>query len=303
MQPIKPMLAGKVENATELEYPLLGSVKIDGIRCLTIRGRDGKTHAVTRNFKLLPNEATRLWIESNCPVGLDGEVTVSLEGKMADFSAISSAIMSEDGSPDFIYNVFDCVLSDTSTPFVQRLADLKMAASHLEKSGHLKIIPQIEIKTVNELNEFLSKSLEQGFEGIMVRTKLGPYKEGRSTWNEKFLLKLKLFEDSEAKIEGMIPLYHNANPAEADNFGLTERSSKKSGMVETDTLGALSVRDIKSGVQFEIGTGMSAAQRKGFWDNKENLIGKILKYKFQGTTGEKPRFPVFLSFRDPRDMS
>ena len=64
------------------------------------------------------------------------------------------------------------------------------------------------------------------------------------------------------------------------------------------------MRDLTTGVEFEIGTGYTAKQRAEFWTSQP--VGKIVKYKFQpaGAKDEgKPRFPVFLGFRDKADMS
>ena len=42
----KPMLAGKCERPDALNFPVLATPKLDGIRCLKIGGR-----ALTRSFK------------------------------------------------------------------------------------------------------------------------------------------------------------------------------------------------------------------------------------------------------------
>lgn len=43
--------------------------------------------------------------------------------------------------------------------------------------------------------------------------------------------------------------------------------------------------------------------RSEIWNNQSKYIGKLVKYKSQ-KVGEKdaPRFPVFLGFRDLKDM-
>ena len=74
-------------------------------------------------------------------------------------------------------------------------------------------------------------------------------------------------------------------------------------MVGKDTLGAVSVRDIVSGVEFEIGSGFDDAIRAEIWADKDNYIGKILRYKyFPVGSKDRPRFPVFQGFRDPIDL-
>jgi DNA ligase-1 len=61
------------------------------------------------------------------------------------------------------------------------------------------------------------------------------------------------------------------------------------------------VRDLKTKVTFEIGSGFSAADRIRLW--KDKPIGRIVKYKSQPVgVKDKPRFPVFLGFRDEKDL-
>ena len=62
-------------------------------------------------------------------------------------------------------------------------------------------------------------------------------------------------------------------------------------------------RDLESGVEFQVGSGFDAAQRKDFWSRRETLRGKIIKYKsFKIGVKDKPRHPIFLGFRDKADM-
>ena len=95
----------------------------------------------------------------------------------------------------------------------------------------------------------------------------------------------------------------NQNEAGKDALGYTERSTHKAGMVPQNTLGALQVRDIVTGVEFNIGSGFTAADRADIWANRHQMRGRLAKYKhFAIGVKEKPRFPVFLGFRDPGDM-
>ena len=54
----RPMLAETVEDVNSINYPVLVSPKLDGIRILKIDG-----NIVTRKFKPLPNTYTRQWLE------------------------------------------------------------------------------------------------------------------------------------------------------------------------------------------------------------------------------------------------
>ena len=96
---------------------------------------------------------------------------------------------------------------------------------------------------------------------------------------------------------------HNENEAGKDAFGYTERSSHKANQVPANTLGAFLVREVKTGVEFSIGTGLDDILRQDVWDHQEKYIGQMVKYKAQACgEKDKPRFPSFIGFRDERDL-
>jgi DNA ligase-1 len=164
-------------------------------------------------------------------------------------------------------------------------------------------VSQRGIKDAEDLLMFEEKALELGFEGVMVRDPHGPYKHGRSTEREGWLLKLKQFADSEASVLDTMAFQHNANEATKNELGHTKRSTAKAGMVDLPKLGKLMVRDLKTGVEFEVGTGFTMEEREELWKVRNKLVGRILKYKYFPTGGkDKPRFPIFLGWCDRRDM-
>lgn len=285
----KPMLAGKLESVSDLKFPVYVTPKLDGIRCIKIHGK-----ALSRKLIEIPNRYIQKMM-SSLPDGLDGELI--LEGK--SFNESQSAIMTEDGEPDFSYYIFDYVTNDLKESYLLRtkgLSDLSLP------NFCKKLIP----KKVDSLNDFISfeqKCLSENYEGVMLRTASGPYKCGRSTEKEGYLLKYKRFEDSDAEIIGYERLKTNNNEQETDNLGNTKRSKKKAGLEELDLIGSLLVKDIHSGIEFSIGSGFTEDLRLNLWKNKESLLGKIIKYQFQPAGAkEKPRFPTFISFRDKRDL-
>jgi DNA ligase-1 len=290
----KPMLAVAAKNMSAIKFPVLVSPKLDGIRCLKLNGQ-----VVSRKLKPIPNTFIREWMEANLPDGIDGEIMI----RNATFSQIQSGVMTEAGCPDFEFHAFDLV-GDISTPFETRYANLsKFIETNDNLKDRLKLVTHIIASSVDEISQLETDYLELGYEGAMIRSLSGPYKNGRSTEKEGYLLKVKQFEDSEAEIFGSEVLFHNSNEATIDELGHTKRSSHKANMIPTDKLGAFIVKDIHSNIEFRISTGMTEAERRLFWSTKDDLIGEIIKYKFQ-PSGMKdlPRFPVFLGFRDRLDM-
>lgn len=297
---MKPMLAGKCSDITKLKYPVLATPKIDGIRCLIIRGGNGDPKAVSRNFKPIPNNYVRGWLENHCAVGFDGEL-VAADG---NFQQTSSAIMSRSGTPSFEYRVFDYYYGEGD--YERRVDKLiriweQCAMEHNQFPAHnyaCKLILPEAMYDVDQLEEYEALCLSEGFEGVMVRDPKGPYKFGRSTEREGYLLKIKRFEDGEAVVVGVEEKMHNSNGPMDDPLGRTRRHSFKEGMVPMNTLGALLVKDCKTGVEFRIGTGFDDALRQTLWNARATLNGTIVKYKSQPTgVKDKPRFPVFLGIR------
>jgi DNA ligase-1 len=295
----KPMLAATLEpeDLKTLKYPVLATPKLDGIRCLIVNGK-----AVSRKFKPIPNHYIRKTLESFASEGFDGEIII----KGATFNEISSAVMSEDGNPSFVYVVFD-YCKEPSEGYSSRLRNMwKVSRIYRELGRENQFINFLFEKQINNESELLSfetKCLSEGYEGIMLRSANSPYKFGRSTLKEGYLLKFKRFTDGEAQILSLYEKMHNTNEATMDELGHTKRSSHLAGQIPANTLGGFNVQDLKSGQKFSIGTGLDDALRQTIWSNPQNYLGKIIKYKSQ-KVGEKdlPRFPTFLGFRDKRDM-
>jgi DNA ligase-1 len=287
---LKPMLAVQCE-LDKLKFPLIASAKLDGIRCLII---DGK--AYSRNLKLIPNDYVQYilgWPDNN---GLDGELIVGNAYDPDVYRNTNSGVMSKDGQPDVKFHVFDR-WDRVDLGFRDRYKLLPPSDRHIVRVPHSYIV------TMENLLKYEEATLNLGYEGLMLRNPDGPYKYGRSTLKEGTLLKLKRFTDAEALILHYEELYSNQNEATKDALGHTERSSHKAGLVPQGTLGALVVRDLVTGVEFNIGSGFTAEDRADIWANREAYSGRIVKYKsFSIGVKDKPRFPTFLGFRDPIDL-
>lgn len=318
----RPMLAGEC-NIDAIQYPVYVSPKLDGIRCVI---RDGK--ALTRSLKPIPNDHIRNVLESLNLPDFDGELLirsrpgmVTLPNFNAPFNEVSSAVMRKEGTPDFLFAVFDQVMDGTFTMRLNSVYDWLRRnfywadgcdEYHIESCKPMGQHPNIEyvdhavVKNREQLDAHNAMYLEHGFEGTMIRKPDGPYKQGRSTTKEGYLLKLKPFDDGEAVIIGYVEQMSNQNEATTNALGLTERSTNAEGMVPAGTLGTLVVRGVGGqfdGVQFEIGTGFTASQRQQIWDNRPYYTGAMVKFKYQkhGSV-DRPRIPVFLAFRYAADL-
>ena len=286
------MLAGKITDLNELRFPVLASPKLDGIRAtVDLRGQ-----VISRNGKLIRNKHVQHLFGFSAITGFDGELIVGDPTSPTCFRDTTSGVMSDDGKPNVTFHVFDKWSTGREYGFHDRLQKIKAFLGSGDDPGitSIKVVPHLTIKTVEELTRYEEVCLAKGYEGVMVRDPNGPYKRGRSTVKEGWLLKLKRFEDSEAIIMDFIELNHNHN--EKDESG--KRTNHKAGKVGGGILGSFVVKDVNTGVAFEVGTGFTREQRQEFWQNRADLEGLTITYKFfPSGSKDRPRFPVFKGFR------
>ncbi len=302
MEAIKCMLAGRCEDITTLVYPVLVSNKLDGVRALVV----GQT-VMSRSMKPIPNA----WVQRafrDLPEGTDGELIFGEPTHPEAYRHTVSAVMSEDGEPTEVrYHVFDNFL--LSGGFQQRFNHITNDKAY--RQPHVTVVSHDCVVCAEDMEATETEAVEAGHEGIMVRSLDGPYKHGRSTAREGYLLKVKRFEDSEARVLSVYEWETNMNEAKKNVLGHTERSSHQENKVGAGVLGGLNVVGIEGtykGVEFSIGTGFSGAddpngERGRLWKNRAKLIGKIAKFKYFPTgSKDRPRFPVFLGWRDKIDQ-
>jgi DNA ligase-1 len=297
----KPLLADKVSNVEDVKFPVLATPKIDGIRALKVGGQ-----LLSRQFKPIHNVTIKNTLEQLLPEGSDGEITVP-----GTFQDVSSKVMSVSKGVDFrepfTFYWFDYVSTDALRPYSLRIKDMeKYVDEHPEILRHPQatIVPLIPKRIDNhlDLSEYENGVLGEGFEGVMIRHPDGKYKMGRSTVRDGILLKLKKFDDAEAKVVAVHEMMHNENEATLSELGVNKRSHKKEGMLPASKLGALEVIN-DAGEQFCIGSGFTDKQRCELWKEREKLIDKLVKYRyFKMGSKSAPRFPTFLGFRDPDDL-
>lgn len=289
------MLAATITDLSQVKLPCIVQPKLDGIRCVVIDGV-----AYTRKLEPIPNKHIQQEL-SKLGTGWDGELIVGSPTAPDVFNTTQSAVMSVEGEPDYIYWIFDSFEAWPNGSFITRFN-----AGGTPEVWHHHLIEFVPVKVAASQSELLFYDKlfrSKGYEGIIIRYPDAPYKFGRSTLKEGALLKYKPFLDSEAEVIGFTPQYRNHNEATKDNLGHTKRSSAKAQKEALPVLGSLLVKDIHTGVKFKIGTGFDLAFRTVLWHNRKSTLGLIVKYKYQALTpAGVPRFPVFLGFRDKRDI-
>lgn len=291
----KPLLAVDVDLKTVV-FPLMMSPKIDGVRCLK---REGE--ALARSFKPIPNNHIRNLVERYVPNHCDGELFVG-----ENVRTTNSAVMSKEGVPRFTLNLFDFSESPQQ-PFGNRYCRLRNVISGMRMTNpkFIKVIKQTVVHNLDEVLALEKKFLADGYEGAVLRDPAGMYKEGRSTLSRQEMMRLVRVLTAEAEILDVYEKMKNTNKAFKGELGQTKRSSHKAGKVGLSMIGGFTVRDLKTGVVFDIGAlkGITTERSSSLWFMRKDLVGDVIKYKYKPYgVKDKPRQPVFLSFRDRRDL-
>ena len=161
------------------------------------------------------------------------------------------------------YMVFE--LPDGEGDFSQRLATLKKLLQPTD-NPHIELVRQERIDDPEILSQRLHDIVAKGGEGLMLHKADARYHTGRSS----DLLKLKMWQDAEATVIGLIP-----------------GKGKFSGM-----MGSLLLQS-DSGRKFRVGTGFTHQQRQ-----HPPPLGATVTYKYFGKTGSGlPRFASFMRIR------
>lgn len=299
--PFKPLLAPNDDPQKNpnffkmLQYPLLASPKLDGIRALPMRGI-----VFSRTMKPLPS--IQVQKEFGYIQLLDGELIEGSEYDRDVYNRTQSYVMSIDKIGDLSFHVFDT--TDEDVAHLEFYKRLEIAEKHVKQllDPLVKLVIHKEIENYDELIAYEEEQLALGMEGIMMRSPFGPYKHNRSTMREGYLIKLKRFQDAEGFIVGFEEMMHNNNVATRDERGYMHRSSAKEGLVPGNTVGMFLVS--YQGEVIRVAPGMfKKDELQAIWNYREAFIGKILKFRYFGHgVKNRPRFPRALGFRDVIDL-
>lgn len=329
----EPMLAAKYDPERTLLHLqedgfLYIQPKIDGMRVLFDNGI-----ARSRSWKAWTNRYLQAFARDHSELihGWDGEMVPGHSYNPEIFREAMSGLRSEDGSKDFTIYLFDnwdqswahFTYESRASAITSDLMDEIRIFQGDEYCVHVKLCPTWKVYSLDDIDRMETELLLAGWEGAILRRKGRGYKWGRSTAKEGSLTKLKRFEDAEATIIGVEVAYQNNNEAQQSAFGRIVRSAHQENLTEKDYVGALIVQFYKEfdghsiaapcreialePTQFNIGVfkGPTIEDRKVWFQNKDSLIGRIVKFTHQGYGGgyDKPRTPVFIGFRDPLDIS
>ena len=290
---IKPLLSCDIDFE-DVNFPVYVSKKLDGIRCLVIDGV-----AYSRSLKPIRNKFIQSIIGKHEYNGFDGELVVGGLYEKDVFQKTTSGVMSEDGTPDFKYWVFDD-FTDPNMTYDKRLE--RLYKRYPSSEDNVFILTQEFVTNESKVEQLLGYEKELGGEGLILRNPNGKYKYGRSTAKEQLSMKLKFFCQAEFEVVGFNERMHNANEATINELGYTERSSHKGNLIPMNTLGSLILK--YGDGTFNLGTGFTDEQRLEIWNNRNKYLGKLASVRYMSVGLKlKPRVPSFVGWRDKDDMS
>lgn len=288
------LAARELPDFDALTYPLWASPKLDGIRALVKKGK-----VLSRKLEVFPNKAAQEFAHLE---GLDGEFIV---GSPTDEQVrnITSGMMNrkQDEAPGLKFYVFD--VWDSKEPFETRLDELEDLA---QGEDNVVVVPYVLVNNKEELFALESLYLKQGYEGLILRSRSGKYKFGRSTLKEQGMLKVKRFLDAEAEVLEVHEEMKNTNKAEKDKLGRTKRSKAKAGLIGKGRAGELLVRGLNGqfkGVDFIVPLGGAGDEGKAWWWlHRRDVNLPVITYKyFPKGVKDKPLLPTYVGIREDWD--
>jgi DNA ligase-1 len=303
-KPMKPP-SGSLEDSdlSRLRFPLYGSYKLDGIRASVQNGV-----LLSSTLKPIPNrDLQKLWGRAEYN-GLDGEIVVGLPFGEGVFNRTTSLVMSMNRpAKDVVFYIFDKY--DRTLDYELRL--LSAGQQLLDTCSDSLDCPIVlhsfrKLHNLSELVAFEQECRDLAYEGMMLRKPTGCYKQGRSSLIDQGLLRRKFVADAEALIVDTFEEKENRNEKIVNGLGRSKRTSHRAGKVGKGTLGGFVVTGLTAfeGVKFFIGSFGGDQLAAEHWANRDKLVGKILKFKYQKYgSKDSPRQPIALGFRDERDMT
>jgi len=314
MKSFKPILAPNDQpNLNELNYPLLASFKLDGIRCIFYKGQ-----MLSRSLKQIQNKQLREKFE---PIrSYSEEFNLILDGEIYSpeltFQEITSFVMTQDFEdvksikkygevkkiPEHLkFYCFDSIDDDNfDKPFNQRAN--YMIAFTTTWEDIFELLYQNRVVDKSQVEELFTKALENSCEGLILRDSNGRYKFGRGTLKEGLIYKVKPFRTFDAEITGVVQSTVVDPNAEkkTNELGRSVTSKKKDDRILIEKASAFNVE--YENKELKVVLAMTDEEKEEVWKNRDSYIGKIIEYKGM-LVGAKdvPRHPVMIRFREDKD--
>ncbi|MGL4896723.1 MAG: hypothetical protein ACRC47_18045, partial [Shewanella sp.] len=227
------------------------------------------------------------------------------------FDRIQSATRAEDNDDALLleFHVFDCfVESKPDATFKERYHFYKWAVcelSYMHGCDFVKAVEQVEVASTEQVIATYEQTLENGYEGIVVKGD-APYKFGRSTLKQGFFLRSKPDDPYDGVIIDIVERQNNLLDSEVNELGYQYKRQDKdakagAGIAQTavvycPALGTTCRVSLTKGLQDYQDTA-NGPSRQRFWEERDTFIGQVMKFTGVPVKGQKPRSPRFRSLR------
>jgi ATP-dependent DNA ligase len=275
-----PMLANKwVDKKSKIVFPCTVQAKIDGIRCITqyngvevaLTSRLSKPMSFKDHIRSVIEDMseTYMLLYGAYPC-FDGE----LYSHSLQFNQIQSIVKRQKNKHEddklIEYWIFDLIVDDV--PFEERWSRILKVYEECSCREVIRLVPTVDCMEEDEIDQYHSDFVAEGYEGLIIRNKLGKY---RQKYRSNDLLKHKEFDDEEMTVVG----YRESEG--------TERGCIVFSCEWEDT-----VFDVRPRGPFE--------PRKKMFRKGDKYVGRTdYTVRFQGIgSNGAPRFPVGIGFRD-----
>ena len=272
----------KTQKKVNWEDGWFVSRKLDGVRCLTVIDMFGDVKFFSRQgkeFLTLDNLKKDIKALGLTNTVFDGEVCIVDKNGDEDFASIIKEIKRKDHTiSNPYYYIFDMLdLEDfndkvSKDNFAKRLVNLR---TYVQETDMIGILEQLEANDAI-FDLMMEKSKKGGWEGLMLR-KNTTYKGKRST----DILKVKQMFDEEYVV---VDLENDLHRVIVDGSEV-EEMMLKNVIIE------------HKGNRVQVGSGFSHEQRRYYFENPNEILGKQITVQyFEETTNKNGthslRFPV-----------
>jgi DNA ligase-1 len=298
-------LATSCEDRPEMQGEKRLEPKLDGVRVLMLCAiqADGTTMAVSysRNGKVFDNfghiesQICNQMKKISSKILFDGTSSFFLDGEVVgkSFNELMRVARKKDGADaasNSVFHVFDIIPTVDfnrgywNAPLSKRLTYLDKIKSCIETMPNVEYLDHLIVNLdtsegKNQLERYARDCVNDGYEGIMIKSMDAPYDCKRST----FWLKWKPV----ITVDLQITQVEIGTGKNADRMGAFVCEGTDNGKLIT----------------VNVGSGVSDEEREEYWTNRDSLIGRTVEIMCDAVSQNQDgtyslRFPRFVRFRD-----
>ena len=271
-------------------------VKLDGVRVLavvngdvcTLYSRNGKEF---ENFPQIADFIEEHRKAFQFGTGFAGQYVLDGEIVGESFQALMKQAQRKSNAKtdNMVYHVFDILpLSEFRDGFCnlqqhKRIDLLKRTQAHLPENGCVRIMPgmDVDLDTAeghDVMRRFAEASVEEGYEGIMIKSMDAPYECKRSD----FWMKWKPTITVDLNIVG----FEQGTGRNLNRLGAIICEGEDNGRT----------------IRVNVGSGFSDSDRDEYWLNRDTILGDVVEVQADAVTQNQDgsyslRFPRFVRFR------